>query len=122
VMNDGSIVTPPLTGTILPGITRTSLIEIARDMGMKVSEAPYSLEQWRSDAQSGKLAEAFACGTAAVVASIGEIVSSSGSFKVKMAQGAAVASKLKEQLVGIQRGGIADSRGWVRRIGDHPRA
>ncbi|WP_116810520.1 branched-chain amino acid aminotransferase [Steroidobacter cummioxidans] len=116
VMNDGSIVTPPLTGTILPGITRTSLIEIARGFGMKVSEAPYTLDQWRADAESGKLSEAFACGTAAVVASIGEIVSSSGSFRVKNAQGATVASKLKEQLVGIQRGSIADSHGWVRKI------
>nr|WP_298727637.1 branched-chain amino acid aminotransferase [uncultured Steroidobacter sp.] len=116
VMNDGSLVTPPLTGTILPGITRTSLIEIARGFGMKVSEAPYSLDQWRADAESGKLSEAFACGTAAVVASIGEIVSSSGSFRVKNAQGATVASKLKEQLVGIQRGSIADAHGWVRKV------
>lgn len=116
VMNDGSMITPPLTGTILPGITRTSLIEIARGFGMKVSEAPYTLDQWRADAESGKLSEAFACGTAAVVASIGEIVSSSGSFRVKNAQGATVASKLKEQLVGIQRGSIADSHGWVRKL------
>jgi branched-chain amino acid aminotransferase len=116
VMSDGSIVTPPLTGTILPGITRNSIIEIARDMGMKVTEAPYSMDQWRADAESGKLSEAFACGTAAVVASVGEIVSSSGSFRVKNAQGATVASKLKEQLVGIQKGSIGDSRGWVRKI------
>jgi branched-chain amino acid aminotransferase len=116
VMNDGSLITPPLTGTILPGITRTSILEIARDLGMKVSEVPYSLEQWRTDAQSGKLAEAFACGTAAVVASIGEIVSSSGSFRLNNTNETPVAKQLKEQLVGIQRGRIADSRGWVRRI------
>jgi len=116
VMNDGSVVTPPLTGTILPGITRTSIIEIARGLGMKVSEEPYSMDQWRSDAESGKLSEAFACGTAAVVASIGEIVSSSGSFRVSNAQGAPVASKLKGQLVGIQRGSVPDSRGWVRKV------
>lgn len=116
VMSDGSIVTPPLTGTILPGITRTSIIEIARDLGMKVSEAPYTLEQWRADGQSGKLAEAFACGTAAVIASIGEIISSNGSFRLNNATETPVAKKLKEQLVGIQRGSIADSRGWVRRI------
>jgi branched-chain amino acid aminotransferase len=74
------------------------------------------MDQWRSDAESGKLSEAFACGTAAVVASIGEIVSSSGSFRVKNAQGATVALKLKEQLVGVQRGSVADSRGWVRKV------
>lgn len=115
VMNDGAIVTPPLTGTILPGITRDSIIQIARGLGMQVTEAPYSMEQWRSDAQSGKLSEAFACGTAAVVASIGEIVSSSGSIHVGNGAGP-VAQKIKEQLIGIQRGSVEDSRGWVRKL------
>lgn len=116
VMNDGSIVTPPLTGTILPGITRNSIIEIARELGMKVTEAPYTLEQWRDDAQSGRLSEAFACGTAAVVAPIGEIVSSSGSFRLGNAHNSPVSRQLKEQLIGIQRGSVVDSRGWVRKV------
>jgi branched-chain amino acid aminotransferase len=116
VFNDGSLVTPPLTGTILPGITRSSIIEIARDLGMQVKEAPYSMDQWRSDAQSGRLSEAFACGTAAVVASIGEIVSSSGSFRFGNGVSGPVSQKLKAQLVGIQRGTIEDSRGWVRAV------
>ena len=116
VMNDGSIITPPLTGTILPGITRTSIIDIARDMGMKVTEAPYTLDQWRDDAQSGKLGEAFACGTAAVVAPIGEVVGSAGSFRLNNAHESPVSRRLKEQLIGIQRGSIADSRGWVRKV------
>jgi branched-chain amino acid aminotransferase len=113
VMNDGSIVTPPLTGTILPGITRTSIIDIARSLGMQVKEAPYSLEQWRTDAESGRLSEAFACGTAAVVASIGEIVSTQGSFRFGNGASGPVSQKLKAQLTGIQRGSVEDSRGWV---------
>lgn len=116
VFNDGSLVTPPLTGTILPGITRTSLIEIARGLGMQVKEAAYSLEQWRADAESGRLSEAFACGTAAVVASIGEIVGSAGSFRIGNGSSGPVSQKLKAQLVGIQRGTIEDSRGWVRAL------
>lgn len=116
VMNDGTIITPPLTGTILPGITRTSIIEIARSLGMEVKEAPYSMDQWRNDAQSGRLSEAFACGTAAVIAGIGEIVSSSGSFRFGGDAAGPVSQKLKEQLVGIQRGTIEDSRGWVQPI------
>ncbi len=64
---DGSLVTPPLGGTILPGITRDSLITLARDKGLTVREERYSLNQWRSDAASGALLETFACGTAAVV-------------------------------------------------------
>lgn len=116
VMNDGTIITPPLTGTILPGITRTSIIEIARSLGLEVKEAPYSLDQWRDDAKSGRLSEAFACGTAAVVASIGEIVSSKDSFRFGNGVSGPVSQKLKEQLVGIQRGSVPDSRGWVQAV------
>ena len=72
VFDDGSIATPPLTGTILPGITRDSIITLARDMGLTVREEPYAIEQWRADAESGRLTEAFACGTAAVVTPIGQ--------------------------------------------------
>ena len=69
VMDDGSIVTPPLGGTILPGITRDSLITLARSQGIEVREERYSIDQWKADAQSGKLREAFACGTAAAMSS-----------------------------------------------------
>ena len=72
-----------------------------------------SADQWRTDAQSGQLSEAFACGTAAVVASIGEIASSSGSFTFGNGVSGPVSQKLKAQLVGIQRGEIEDSRKWV---------
>src|ERR1700716_1559875 len=67
VFDDGSIQTPPLSGTILPGITRDSILTLARGEGRTVREERYSIEQWRADAASGKLREAFACGTAAVV-------------------------------------------------------
>lgn len=67
VFEDGSLQTPPLTGTILPDITRNSLIQIGRDMGLTVKEEPYAVDQWQKDVESGRLHEAFACGTAAVV-------------------------------------------------------
>ena len=66
VFDDGSVQTPPLDGTILHGITRDSLLTLARDMGLTVREERYSIEQWKADATSGRLTEAFACGTAAV--------------------------------------------------------
>lgn len=116
VMDDGSIVTPPLTGTILPGITRASIIDIARSLGMQVKEAPYSLDQWRADARSGRLSEAFACGTAAVIAGIGEVVSGAGSFSFGKGATGPVSQKLKSQLIGIQRGEIEDSRKWVHPV------
>src|SRR5690242_10070638 len=71
VFDDGSMCTPPLGGTILPGVTRSSLLVLAKDKGIKVREDRYSIDQWRSDARSGRLREAFACGTAAVVTPIG---------------------------------------------------
>jgi branched-chain amino acid aminotransferase len=116
VMDDGSVITPPLTGTILPGITRDSIIEIARGLGIQVKEGTYSLDQWRADAKSGRLREAFACGTAAVVAGIGEVITASGSFRIGEGATGPVSQQLKARLIGIQRGTIEDARGWLRRI------
>src|SRR5207249_5510172 len=73
VFNDGSLSTPPLGGTILPGVTRSSLITLAKDKGIPVREERYSYGQWKADARSGRLREAFACGTAAVVTPIGTV-------------------------------------------------
>src|SRR5215475_4524905 len=69
VFDDGSMQTQPLGGTILPGITRDSIITVANDMGIEVREEPYAFSQWREDAASGRLRETFACGTAAVLTS-----------------------------------------------------
>jgi branched-chain amino acid aminotransferase len=117
VFEDGSIITPPLTGTILPGITRNSIIELARGQGLTVREEPYSIDQWRSDAQSGKLRETFACGTAAVVTPVGTVKSSQGSFTIGGNQSGPVTAALRSALVSIQRGDAADPHGWVHRIG-----
>ncbi len=116
VMDDGSIVTPPLNGTILPGITRASLIALARESGITVDERPYSFEEWKADAASGKLREAFACGTAAVVAAIGAVRYTGGEFKIAGGVTGPVTEKLRAQLVGIQRGEQADCHGWVHEI------
>jgi branched-chain amino acid aminotransferase len=116
VFDDGSMATPPLSGTILPGITRDSIITLARGEGRDVREERYSIEQWRADAASGKLREAFACGTAAVVSAIGKIKSADGDIVIGDGAGGPITSALKARLVGIQRGDVADSEGWVRRI------
>jgi branched-chain amino acid aminotransferase len=117
VLDDGSLITPPLSGTILPGITRDSIITLARGEGRTVREERYSIEQWRADAESGKLREAFACGTAAVVAAIGKIKSASGDIVIGDGAGGPITAALKARLLGIQRGDVADSLGWVRKIG-----
>jgi branched-chain amino acid aminotransferase len=116
VFDDGSLATPPLSGTILPGITRDSIMTLARAEGRTVREERYSIEQWRADAASGRLREAFACGTAAVVSAIGRIKSSSGDIVMGEGNGGPITAALKSKLVGIQRGDVADTEGWVRKI------
>ena len=115
--DDGSLATPPLAGTILPGVTRDSLIQLARGFGMSVREEPYAIDQWRADAASGRLTEAFACGTAAVISPIGKVLSVDG--EIVMGDGVSpgpVAMKLKQALVAIQRGDAPDPHGWVQKL------
>ncbi len=116
VFDDGSISTPPLTGTILPGITRDSILTIARDRGLVVREEPYAIDQWRADAQSGRLTESFACGTAAVVTPIATVKGADGGFTIGGGAPGPVTLRLREELVAIQRGDIADTRGWIEEI------
>jgi branched-chain amino acid aminotransferase len=116
VFEDGSLQTPPLTDTILAGITRDSLLTLARDMGLTVREEPYSIEQWEADARSGRLTEAFACGTAAVVTPIGSVKGADGEFTIGGQSTGALSMRLRSALVDIQRGTAADPYDWIELI------
>ena len=116
VMADGSLVTPPLTGTILPGITRASLIQLARDEGLTVREEMYSIEQWRADATSGALAESFACGTAAVVTPIGKVAGPDYSFTIGNGATGQTTARLLQRLGDLQRGRAPDPHNWLMRV------
>lgn len=116
VMADGRIVTPPLTGTILPGVTRDSLLQLAAEEGLKVSEEPYSLDQWQVDAASGALLEAFACGTAAVVTPVGKVAGRDREFTIGSGGPGQLTQKLRSRLVSIQRGEAPDPHGWVLKL------
>ena len=116
VFEDGSLQTPPLSGTILPGITRDALLTLARDEGLTVREEPYAIDQWRNDATSGRLVESFACGTAAVVTSVGNVTSAEGKFTIGAGGPGQTTQRLRDRLVGIQRGTATDTYGWVQRI------
>jgi branched-chain amino acid aminotransferase len=116
VYEDGTLVTPPLTGTILPGITRDSIITLAREQGRTVVERPYSYAEWKADAASGALREAFACGTAAVITPIGTVRTPDDELVVGGGETGPVTSDLRQQLVDIQRGRTPDRHGWVRRV------
>ncbi len=116
VFADGTLVTPPLGGTILPGITRDSLLVLAREEGLTVREERYSLADWREDAASGRLLETFACGTAAVVTAVGRVAGADGEFTIGAGSPGQLTTRLRERLVAIQRGTAQDRHGWVMRL------
>lgn len=117
LFDDGTLITPPTDGTILEGITRESIIELAREQGLNVREGRYAIDQWRADATSGKLVEAFACGTAAVVTPVGSVHSTNGSFTIGAGGPGQITQQLRGKLVDIQRGIAPDPHGWVQPIG-----
>lgn len=112
VYNDGTLVTPA-SDSILEGITRESILQLAKDRGLKVEERPVSLKQWREDVASGKIVEVFACGTAAVVTRIGLL--KSDDFEDVQPTGE-LALSLREELTDIQYGRRADKHGWLQRL------
>ncbi|HYN95763.1 MAG TPA: branched-chain amino acid aminotransferase [Pilimelia sp.] len=116
VYDDGTLVTPPLTGSILPGITRESVIALADRAGRPVVERPVELADWRAEATSGRVREAFACGTAAVVTPISAVRSPDGEFVLGDGGPGDVTMALRRELVDIQRGRAADPFGWVHRV------
>jgi branched-chain amino acid aminotransferase len=116
VFDDGSMQTPPIGGTILPGITRASIITVAKGMGITVHEQPYAFSQWREDAASGRLKETFACGTAAVLTPIGTVKFAGGSFTIGSGGSSGQTETLRRTLVDIQRCRAPDPHGWVHRV------
>ena len=116
VFDDGRLITPPLSGTILPGITRDSLLTLAREEGLDIVEQPYSIGDWEADARSGRLVETFACGTAAVVTPVGRVAGSDLDFTIGSGGPGQLTSRLREKLVGIQRGTVPDGHGWMTRL------
>lgn len=117
VFKDGTLRTPPLTGTILPGITRESVITLARESGLTVEEKPYAIDEWLEDARSGKLAECFACGTAAAISPVGVVRTREGDVTIgNRPEAGPITEKLKGTLLGIQRKKIADTHGWDHKV------
>ncbi len=110
------IVTPPLTGTLLPGVTRDSLLTLAPQLGITAEERPISVAQWRDQCASGELTEVFACGTAAVIAPVGTVRSSSGDWPVGDGRPGPVTLRLRETLLGIQHGQHPDPFAWVHKV------
>lgn len=110
------IVTPPLTGSILPGITRKSVIELGRDLGYEVAEEPVDVHQMLADVQSGKITEVFGCGTAAVIAPVGKFGFKDEAYVINDNQPGPVSKHLYDELTGIQYGRLPDRFNWTHTI------
>ena len=114
---EDKIVTPELTGSLLAGITRDSLLKLAKDLGHEAEEARISIDQWRGDTENGTLKEVFACGTAAVITPVGLVKSAGGDWKQSGGEPGEVTMKLRKALLDIQTGKAEDVHGWTHQLG-----
>ncbi|WP_409485262.1 branched-chain amino acid aminotransferase [Arsenicicoccus dermatophilus] len=115
VKRDGTVMTPQLSGSILEGVTRSSILEVARELGHEVEERRISLEEWREGVGSGEITEVFACGTAAVVTPVGRLSWLDGEV-VGGSEPGEVTMTIRNQLLDIQTGRAEDTHGWLHRL------
>ncbi|MDO5031355.1 branched-chain amino acid aminotransferase [Corynebacterium sp.] len=113
---DQTLVTPKLSGSLLPGITRKSLLQVAEDMGLKTEERRITYQEWAEDVASGAMTEAFACGTAAVITPVGHVMGNDTDFVVNNNEPGETTMALRERLTGIQRGSVEDTHGWLHTL------
>jgi branched-chain amino acid aminotransferase len=113
------IMTPKLTGTLLPGVTRDSLLTVASDLGIAVTEGEITVTELRDGCKSGAITEVFACGTAAVITPVGKVKTrDQGEFTVGSGDSGPVTLLLRETLLDIQTGSASDPHNWMHTLVD----
>lgn len=115
VFSDGRLVTPALTGTILEGVTRDSVLTLASEMGLTPEERKISIDEWRDGVTSGEIVEVFACGTAAVITSIGKLVTENETIEAPNANNE-TSQRLRKGLLDLQYGRREDPYGWLTQL------
>ena len=115
---NGKVITPALLGSVLPGITRRSCIQLLKDWGVEVEERQLSVDELKEAIKNGTLEEAFGCGTAAVVSPIGELNIEGTPYEIAGNKIGPLTQKLYDTLTGIQWGKIADPYGWIVPLND----
>jgi branched-chain amino acid aminotransferase len=113
---NATVVTPKLTGALLPGITRDSILSLAKDLGYKSEEVMISIDEWRDGVASGEITEIFACGTAAVVTPVGSAKSAKGNWTTGDGTPGPITMQIRNALLGIQHGTIEDKHHWMRKV------
>jgi branched-chain amino acid aminotransferase len=116
--SNARIVTPALTGTLLPGVTRDSLLTLATELGYSAEEGKVSTDEWQAGNASGAISEVFACGTAAVITPVGSVKSAHGSWTVGTGEPGPITMQLREQLLAVQTGHAEDPHGWMHTLVD----
>jgi branched-chain amino acid aminotransferase len=111
--SNARIVTPTLNGSLLPGVTRDSLLTLATDLGYTSEEGKVSIEEWQTGNESGAITEVFACGTAAVITPVGTVKSAHASWTVGDGTTGPITAQLRAALLDIQTGVAADPHGWM---------
>lgn len=113
---DARVVTPKLTGTLLPGITRDSILTAAKDLGYKTEEVMISVDDWRDGIASGEITEIFACGTAAVISPVGQAKSAMGTWITGDGKPGAITMQIRNHMLAIQHGTTADTHNWMKPV------
>lgn len=116
VQDDGQVVTPSLSGSILEGITRASVLQVAQDLGHDVAERRISFDEWRDGVASGAITEVFACGTAALVTPVGVLRWEGGEVGSTSGDIGPVTAAIRSRLLDIQYGRAEDPHGWMTKV------
>ncbi|QYH19471.1 branched-chain amino acid aminotransferase [Corynebacterium aquatimens] len=113
---DAKVITPALSGSLLAGITRKSILQVAEDLGYGTEERRITVDEWRDGVASGKITETLACGTAAVITPVGRVLSAHGEFEINNNEAGPITMELREHLRAIQNGTEEDRHGWNYRL------
>jgi branched-chain amino acid aminotransferase len=113
---DARLLTPALTGTLLPGITRDTLLKLAPGLGIPVDEGRLTIDEWQHACEAAQITEVFACGTAAMIVPVGRIRDRHHEWVVDDGAPGPVTTLLRNHLAGIHHGSLPDPHGWVHRI------
>jgi branched-chain amino acid aminotransferase len=116
ITTDSELITPELTGSILEGVTRDSILTLAADFGLTPVERRIAITELLDGVKSGEITELFACGTAAVITPIGTLKNQDGSHQVGSGESGETTLALRQQLLDIQYGRAEDKYGWLRRV------
>jgi branched-chain amino acid aminotransferase len=116
--DNARLVTPELTGALLPGVTRDSILQVASDLGVDAEAERISVDDWRQGNADGSITEVFACGTAAVITPVGQVRWREGGWAVGDGGSGPLTMKLRERLLDIQHGRRDDTHNWMHALVD----